>query len=90
MKMDNSIEKLQRALAAAERMTDEEYLALHEEAKKYTGPDIVFTDFNLEPETHLILTTSASTVSRWIEPADSIRVSGDAAYGVDSEMPLVA
>ena len=88
--MATNKQKLEAALAAIDTMTDAEYLALHEEAKRYDGPEIVVLDFNTEPETHLNFTTFVSTVNSWVESGGNIRLPGDAAYVADAEMPLVA
>lgn len=91
--MNANIEKLQRALAAAEQMTDAEYLELHEEATKYTGPELLVSKWDLEPETNLRMRMSPATVVTWATESIEINVVGylDAtAYAADSELPLVA
>jgi uncharacterized membrane protein len=91
--MNADIERLERALAAAEKMTDAEYLALHEEAKKYAGPDLLVSECELEPETILSMRMSPATLAIWSTEKIQINVVGyldAAAYNADAELPLVA
>lgn len=88
--MATNKQKLEAALAAIDRMTDAEYLALHEEAKKYTGPDIVIPDLMPEPEIHLNLNSSVSAVAVWSESTANIYISGDANFAMDNGLSLVA
>lgn len=88
--MDTTKQKLEKALIAAENMTDAEYLALYEEAKRLSGPSVVISDFMQEREVELHLRISTSNVDIWVESTIAVHIPEKALYEVDSALSLVA